>query len=265
MISKYNFHFTNCTFLWNANFTTQPVWTRLHNFKLSLIIFLLLPFSNSTVLAATRVSSNCNEALFASGMQWLNTRNSPLKAIHPAYSNTAEAVYYSYDIGGVRLFLEFGKVFTKANGEINRKLEKIFLEYKPDYFMPFSFFSNVLGKKPILIHHSGSENIPEKLQRDLHQNHSLSNEEDDDIWTIYPESGNDNHPLMLIISKSTGRLTGYPKSKNGFFDFTNGLWVELRRSKAANKYGRGKWYNSNSGMESPFANLWSSNLEFIGD
>src|SRR4051812_44488792 len=71
-------------------------------------------------------STSCPRALMATGLDWIGTRNSPLVAIHPAYSPTAEAIYFHYASSGLTIHLEQGP--RERTHTLGNKIKRFYFE-----------------------------------------------------------------------------------------------------------------------------------------
>lgn len=203
-------------------------------------------------------SKVCREALIASGREWRNAQAEPFRSMHPGFSKTAKEIYFLYDIPGLEIYLEQGPYGGSHIGA--NKIHTLYLDYKPDYFPPLSYFRIIFGNKPIRIH-----------LRDLDFSayyHESSFEGDEILQIRIPleanvSPGDLQKSAHLIISRSTGQVFGYGVySRNPVVAFIKDLWLEFRTmSRARKPESHGHWYNSNSGASKPWMYEWAVKKE----
>lgn len=216
------------------------------------VIIFFVAFSAQCAMGADEPNSRsiCERALFATGLEWKGSHDasSPLNSIHPAYSTTAESIYFFYEIDGLTIHLEHGPYKGMAG---TPELKRLYLKYDPKMFFPGSFFRRMFGKKSLVVteadignHYMGSLFTNDEASEILELQIPLT--ELAKRTNFYEDTA------LLILSRPTGKVLGYgPRGQNIFSEVTRGIWMEMRENSNAQTHGRGFWYNSDSGMPAP--------------
>ena len=201
-----------------------------------LFVGLFLSLNNEFVMADVdygldSTKPKCEKLFSASGLQYSNFMNSELEDFHPAFSSTAQAIYFNYSTPGFELQIEHGP----RNGSHTKNIEikKISIHYEPNKISGSTFFKSLFGSEPILI--SSLEQISYSTSQ------LLSSKEGGEFLEIYIQ-GNKGYNYLLMISRATGKVIGYRLYDDyGILNHLRNIYLELKSNRNANQFGRGTW------------------------